>query len=56
MWTNVRSVVARSTPLDAVARSGFSDLDEISAGLRRVPLAGRSVTPLEENHADPSDH
>jgi len=45
VWWNLRSVVAGRTPLDAVARSWFSDLDGISTGLRRVPVAGRSVMP-----------
>jgi hypothetical protein len=45
------SVVARSTPLGAVAPWWFSDLDGISTGLRRVPVARRPVTPAAENDA-----
>ena len=45
MWRKSRSVVASSTPLGAVAPSGLSDLDETPTGLRRVPVAERSVHP-----------
>jgi hypothetical protein len=48
MWRKSRSVVASSTPLGAVAPSGLSDLDETPTGLRRVPVAERSVHPGRE--------
>ena len=51
MWRTLRSVVASSTPLGAVAQSRLSALCEISTGLCTLSAAGRSVTPSEENYA-----